>query len=243
MSFVLKEINGFSFWQSSTLVEDGLVHGFVGRPYDFSAPAFDMNRRIFLEAFSAKKLFLPKQIHSERVIDLRDEESLSRLINGTCEHGFDEGDAIIVSRKESDGVAFGIRTADCLPIMCVTNTEIALIHAGWRGLANGVIGKTLASLSNHENLRVLIGPAACFSCYEVGEEVVDAIGKSAVAEIHGEGKFLLDTVNTAKMQIHLSSQDQETIEVLPLCTIEKNFLHSYRREGAPVGSNLCFVIL
>lgn len=67
-----------------------------------------------------------------------------------------------------------IMTADCLPIV-ITNqqgTEIAAIHAGWRGLANGIIESTLNQMhSKASDLIAWVGPAICQHCYETGEEV------------------------------------------------------------------------
>ncbi|MDP3560884.1 MAG: peptidoglycan editing factor PgeF [Legionellaceae bacterium] len=68
-----------------------------------------------------------------------------------------------------------IMTADCLPIVICDNqgTEIAAIHAGWRGLANGIIENTLASMrSAASSCLAWIGPAICAACYETGEEVL-----------------------------------------------------------------------
>lgn len=73
-----------------------------------------------------------------------------------------------------------IMTADCLPIvLCNTNgTEIAAIHAGWRGLANGIIEETLKNMhTNPSDLLAWIGPAICQRCYETGTEVQDTFIK------------------------------------------------------------------
>lgn len=67
-----------------------------------------------------------------------------------------------------------IMTADCLPIVIsnTNGTEIAAIHAGWRGLANGIIEETLIKMhSPSHDLMAWIGPAVCQQCYETGEEV------------------------------------------------------------------------
>jgi len=69
-----------------------------------------------------------------------------------------------------------IMTADCLPILLcnLDGTEVAAIHAGWRGLVNGIIGNTLDKMQTSEaNLLAWVGPAICQNCYEVGAEVLD----------------------------------------------------------------------
>ncbi len=80
-----------------------------------------------------------------------------------------------VTRKPN--IVLAILTADCLPIV-ITNkqgSEIAAIHAGWRGLANGIIENTIAKIqSPSDHLIAWIGPSICFHCYETGEEVLTA---------------------------------------------------------------------
>jgi len=67
-------------------------------------------------------------------------------------------------------------TADCLPV-AMTNasgTKLCVAHAGWRGLANGVLEASLSRFSNDEALHVWFGPAIGPACFEVGIEVMDA---------------------------------------------------------------------
>lgn len=70
-----------------------------------------------------------------------------------------------------------VLTADCLPILCCSDDgkEIAAVHAGWRGLADGVLQNTLASFkAPAANLRVWIGPSIGALAFEVGNDVRDA---------------------------------------------------------------------
>lgn len=111
-----------------------------------------------------KELALPsppewlQQTHSTQCI-LVDQES-SRA-----------GDA---AYSRTPGCVLCIMTADCLPILlCNRNgTEIAAVHAGWRGLVDEVIENTIKNFAdNPNNLCAWIGPAICGNCYEVGDEV------------------------------------------------------------------------
>lgn len=83
------------------------------------------------------------------------------------------------------GVLLGVTLADCVPVFVVDPEAraVALAHAGWRGLVEGVVEETLATLedrfaSHRSALRAHLGPAICGSCYEVGPEVHRALGRA-----------------------------------------------------------------
>ena len=81
------------------------------------------------------------------------------------------------SVTSTPGVVLAILTADCLPVVFANDagTEIGAAHAGWRGLANGVLENTVAAMHSpaHEVIAWL-GPAAGPQAYEIGAEVFDA---------------------------------------------------------------------
>lgn len=82
--------------------------------------------------------------------------------------------SVDASVTRTAGKVLAILTADCLPItLCNQNgDEVAAIHAGWRGLANGIIQSTLSDMESPANeLMAWIGPAICEGCYETGAEV------------------------------------------------------------------------
>jgi polyphenol oxidase len=85
----------------------------------------------------------------------------------------EDADASYTKQKNMVCVAM---TADCLPIL-ITNrlgTKVAAIHAGWRGLASGIIESTLLALTSHpEFLIAWIGPSISKTHYEVGKDVYD----------------------------------------------------------------------
>ena len=101
-----------------------------------------------------------EQTHSTRVVSL--ESDASRL-----------ADAAIT--READTIAI-VMTADCLPILLCnrSGTEVAAIHAGWRGLVDGVIEATVNGMnSTSDQLLAWIGPGISQQCFEVGDEVRD----------------------------------------------------------------------
>lgn len=83
-------------------------------------------------------------------------------------------DAAVTSQS---GVVLAILTADCLPVVLASREgdEIGAAHAGWRGLAAGMLEKTVAAMHSPASRMVAwLGPAAGPAAYEVGEEVRDA---------------------------------------------------------------------
>jgi len=131
-----------------------------------------------------------------------------------------------------------IFTADCLPILLCNQagTHVAAIHAGWRGLANGIIGNTLDALGlKGPDLLAWLGPGISQPCYEVGEEVyelfikADANNASAFVPSPNQ-RWLADLYALARLQ--LKKRDVQAIYGGHYCTFSdaKHFF-SYRREG------------
>ena len=92
-----------------------------------------------------------------------------------------EADAAVTSLP---GIVLAVLTADCLPVLLcsVDADEIAAAHAGWRGLAGGVLEATIAAMqSPPSRLLAWLGPAAGPHAYEVGEEVRAALMASQSA--------------------------------------------------------------
>ena len=81
------------------------------------------------------------------------------------------------SVTSTPGTVLAILTADCLPVVLANDdgSEIGAVHAGWRGLANGVLENTVGAMhSAPGHIRAWLGPAAGPQAYEVGLEVFDA---------------------------------------------------------------------
>lgn len=130
-----------------------------------------------------------------------------------------------------------VMTADCLPITFCNGqgNEIAAIHAGWRGLVNGIIENTLSSMhSNKTSLLAWIGPAICGNCFEVGVDVYSAfINKYPFTEqafkIHTKNTWLADFQGLAKSILHHLGVTQ--VYESKACTFEENELYySYRKQ-------------
>ncbi len=85
-----------------------------------------------------------------------------------------EADAAVT---RTSGVVLAILTADCLPVVLAARdgSEVAVAHAGWRGLAGGVLEATLAAMTTSpRDVIAWLGPAAGPDAYEIGPDVYDA---------------------------------------------------------------------
>lgn len=130
-----------------------------------------------------------------------------------------------------------VLTADCLPLLVCDNEgrEIAAIHAGWRGLLNGIIEKTLQKFSvGRDSISVWLGPAIGPSVFEVGADVRDVFieqderAQSAFKK-RETGKWLANIYALAKIRL-----DKEHITSVfggKYCTFtDDELFYSYRRD-------------
>lgn len=102
-------------------------------------------------------------------------------------------------------LACAVLTADCLPVFFVDAdaTIVAVAHAGWRGLAAGILENTLSCFPKQikrSNIHAAFGPAITQPNYEVGEELIQAFpaNKQAFKPAKSKGKYLLSLYDLAK---------------------------------------------
>jgi polyphenol oxidase len=108
------------------------------------------------------------------------------------------------------GTVCAILTADCLPIVFTTEAgdRVAAAHAGWRGLAAGVVGATVRALgAPPKSLLAWLGPAIGPDHFEVGEEVREAMlkpdpGASEAFKLGSRGRFMADLPMLARRQLN-----------------------------------------
>lgn len=159
-------------------------------------------------------------------------------------------DADIVVSNRTD-IAVAVQAADCVPLLVVDKRTgaVAAAHAGWRGLAARVPGETVHALkraygSRTEDLLAAIGPAIGQCCYEVGEEVREAMvrafgGPEAsdwFVEGRARGKWMFDTAASARSQLQAAGISSDQVFGTELCTASHpEAFCSYRRDGSPAG--------
>jgi len=141
------------------------------------------------------------------------------------------------SYSKKIGTVCGVLTADCLPIFICNKkgTAVGIAHAGWRGLADGIIESLIESFDcNSEDLIVHLGPAISKLSFEVGGEVkAQFISKNKNFEscfTYLNNKYYLDLYDAAR--VVLKSFGVSTISGGDRCTYnESDQYFSYRRDG------------
>ncbi len=139
------------------------------------------------------------------------------------------------------GTVLAILTADCLPVLLCADdgSEIGAAHAGWRGLAAGVLEVTLAQMhAPAARMLAWLGPCIGASSYEVGDEVRAAfVGEHAAAAdcfaSTRPGHWYCDLAALARLRLHAAGVDR--IHGGAFDTFDDPRLYSYRREGAASG--------
>jgi YfiH family protein len=176
---------------------------------------------------------------------LRERIGVSRLARGHQVHGAVVGRVRALPRDREDpaqslhadgqatsltGVGTMVLTADCLPVALAGEGAVAMLHAGWRGLAAGVLEegvRALAELGAGGEIGAVIGPGAGACCYEVGPEVHAALGEA------GRDGGAIDLRAIARRR--LLGAGVADVRAVDACTICDERFFSHRREGAPAG--------
>ncbi|PNG11845.1 peptidoglycan editing factor PgeF [Stutzerimonas stutzeri] len=134
------------------------------------------------------------------------------------------------------GIACAVLTADCLPVLFSdrAGTRVAAAHAGWRGLAGGVLEATVAAMAiPGDQLLAWLGPAIGPDAFEVGPEVRDAFvsrhaaAADAFSASSNAGRYMADIYRFARL--HLAACGVTAVFGGGYCTVGDPRFYSYRR--------------
>jgi len=200
---------------------------------DVKKDSNDENRResekFFLSRYfqtEKRNIFFLKQEHGDRIIHVEN----SSLENNNSTY-FNTGDSIFTEIPE---IILCIRTADCLPVFFTAvdgERKLAgIVHAGWRGLANGLICKTILLASEScgykpEHFSIFYGPSAGGDSYQVQEDVAKLF---TAKKKNSDNSYMLDLRKNALIQL---DKYQHIHENFFDCTMEKNDLFYSHRKG------------
>ena len=194
--------------------------------------AVDANRRAFSAALGARPVFL-RQVHGTRVVRIGAADAAPGVPPS-------EADASVTTEP---GIACTVLAADCLPVLfaAADGSAVAAAHAGWRGLAAGVLERALAAVCDASGrppadiavwLGACIGPRA----FEVGADVLEAMGADPADPPPTRfrpgrpDRWLADLPGLAADR--LAAAGASRIQRSGACTVESpSRFFSYRRDG------------
>ena len=195
--------------------------------------------------FDVNNLVLTRQTHSDivRVVTKADARGLDN-------HAYPECDALITN---DTGCALVVFTADCTPILLWDSVTgaVGAVHAGWRGTAADIAGKTVRAMVKEfgcraENIRAAIGPNIGACCFETDRDVPDAIiagfGNEAEKFIVGSnGKFHVDL--KAVNALALQRAGVKNVAISADCTMcQPDRFWSHRVTGVKRGSQGAIIV-
>ncbi|MBX6378453.1 MAG: peptidoglycan editing factor PgeF, partial [Clostridia bacterium] len=163
-----------------------------------------------------------------------------------------EADALVT---DSPVVVLGVLAADCAPIFLLDPRRrvAGLAHAGWRGTARGVVLRTLEVMAgrwgtNPADVVAVVGPCIGPCCYEVGEEVVEALSELLGSEVPVRRETgrrpRLDLRTANARQLVQAGVDPRRVVTVDLCTsCRADLFFSHRREGTAAGRMLALLQL
>ena len=176
---------------------------------------------------------VPRQVHGTRIVEADSSSGSGSRVVG-------EADGVLTSER---GVLLAVTAADCVPVFIVDveGRCIALLHAGWRGAAGGILEAGLSTLKGRfgvapADVTIYLGPSICGSCYEVGGEVLRAFGLDA------RGPAQLDLrAELAQMAVRAGVSTERVVRSEWCTRCGPVHLHSHRARGLKAGRMAAFL--
>jgi YfiH family protein len=193
----------------------GARHAFFTKQWGVELPANALAVRARMAAhlrIAPQNFLFCRQTHSPKVVTV---DEIWTPQNAP------QADAMVTNKT---GIALGIRTADCVPVLfaCTNSPIIAAAHAGWRGALCGVLENTVAAMENlgaqKKSLRAALGPCIWKKSYEVGPEFPAAF----LAEDPAHERFFTPTFKSDNYQFDLSGYVVEKLHKLGVLSVEES---------------------
>jgi YfiH family protein len=218
---------------------EGFEHGFFTRQWQGRGP--EVLAGYISAGVSVHRL---RQVHSARILPAG---------QATAEP-WPEADGLV---SDGGGQSLWACGADCTPVLIadLATGRVAACHAGWRGVAGGILGEAIQQLENRgsrrSDLRLALGPAISGSCYQVERQVSEQVAagldpansgqtEALLTELLQYGALLADAdPERDRLDIRAATHRQlerlgiaaEQIAICPLCTASEPLLfHSWRRD-------------
>jgi len=198
-------------------------------------------------ALSNRKVFFKKanlSLNTAVFLQQSHSDHIQVVGKGDCGRGVKSHEDALVDTDalitDETGVVLGVQVADCVPVAVWDETTgyIAIVHAGWRGMAKHIVAKTVQQLqvasSEPYNFHAWIGPSAGPCCFELGEEE-----QKQFSHVR-DGK--VDLWREAQDQLVSGGLNAENIESENTCTICDDRFFSFRREGENAGRMIAGIV-
>ncbi len=205
----------------------------------FTTKLLNGNLKNFLKSInvSEEEIYLPIQKHTNKVIILENNDKP------------EIADAVLTRRK---GVLIGIHVADCVPILLYDKEKLSVgaVHAGWRGTAAQILKNTIKTMqemfcSSLEDIQIAIGPSIRKCCYDVGDDVGDALfGVTGGGDYYRRenGKCFVDLSSVNKIQALSMGVPEKNIWQSEECTFcNPDRFYSYRFTKGSAGRQGGFI--
>ena len=226
---------GGYYLTSDAMQAAGFEHGFFTRLWHNRGPD---SLAAYLSA--GVSVHRPQQVHGNRVLDAGD----------AIGSPWPDADGLVSDRG---GQSLWVCGADCTPVLLADpiSGHVAACHAGWRGVASGILPAAIRRLATRgakpEHLIVALGPAVSGSLYQVEIKVAEQVGQTLhsdqplpLNDMEALGILLPDPdLNKCRLDIRLAAREQlqhcgvpdQQISLCPLCTVsEPSLFHSWRRD-------------
>jgi YfiH family protein len=192
----------------------------VSRKVGDDPAAVEQNLALIKEAMGERPSAWVRQVHADGVARV-------------TEAGFaGEADSLLTAETDFSVV---VAVADCAPVALVGESEVGMVHSGWRGTLSGVAGKSAREMG--ETVRAYIGPCIRGCCYEVSEDLAGEFARRFGPGVVS-GRYLS---LPAAIRLDLVGAGVEVYD-LGLCTgCRPELFYSHRKQGPLTGRNLAAV--
>lgn len=188
-----------------------------------------------------ESVFTLDQVHGDRVRLISEGESSAPI-----EH--EPGDALLT---RTQGIACGIRTADCVPILlaCPRTGYVGAVHAGWKGAVLGIGAKAVASLETlgvqSKDLVAAIGPHISLAAFEVSDEVEAELAQASPVPLpthRPRARPHVDLRRLVRAQLVRAGLEDGRIDDVFGCTLsDTDRYFSFRRDGKASGRQISMI--
>lgn len=194
------------------------------------------------------RLYFLSQVHGVASRALQGDEDRDEVVR-------EVGDIVV---SATTGVACGVRTADCVPVLIGDRRThaVAAVHSGWRGVVQNAVEHGIVALrglagSRTEDLVVAVGPHIERCCFEVGDDVARELEAASSAgsaasqrpDGPGAGKMHVDLRLIVRRQLEACGVAPGAIDDVRGCTVcDRSSFHSHRRDGAASGRLLSAIV-